>query len=119
MLHLFKDSKEASLKISLGTLLTIQVFSQILSGSVNMTFSILFGDWLKSMEMSTTVISWTYNVHNFIWYMVTSVSGPLAQRFGWRAASLPPAFITAAVFAIFPYVTSQITFFFLYSVVLG
>jgi len=95
------------------------IFTTIFSASINTSFSILFGEKLKDMEMSATVISWTYNVHLFIWYMDTCLSGPLTQKFGWRAASLPAALITAIIYGIFPFVTSQIAFFFMYSVVLG
>ena len=101
------------------TVLKKPLILQILSGSINMSFSILFGDKLKAMEMSATVISWTYNTHMFIWYMVTSISGPLSQRFGWRAASLPAALITAIVYGTFPYVYSQFLFSFMFSVILG
>lgn len=95
------------------------IYTTMISTSITTTFGLMFGPMMKSMNMSNTLISWTFNLHFFIWNMDTCISGPLTQKFGWRVVGFGSAVMSGVIFALFPFVTSPVIFFLLYSIILG
>ncbi|RXG62389.1 hypothetical protein Avbf_18503, partial [Armadillidium vulgare] len=53
-----------------------------------LSFSILFSPLLMSHSVSSTKISWIYNVYTLVWNLATIFIGPLCNEFGWRKIAI-------------------------------
>ncbi|RXG52021.1 Monocarboxylate transporter 12 [Armadillidium vulgare] len=60
----------------------------ILSQLPGVVFSILFSPLLMSHSVSSTKISWIYNVYTLVWNLATIFVGPLCNEFGWRKVAI-------------------------------
>ncbi|RXG72248.1 Monocarboxylate transporter 14, partial [Armadillidium vulgare] len=60
----------------------------ILSPFSGISFSILSSQLLMSHSVSSTKISWIYNVYTLVWNLATIFIGPLCSEFGWRKIAI-------------------------------
>ncbi|KAF2368353.1 Major facilitator superfamily [Trinorchestia longiramus] len=94
-------------------------FSQFIFIGLPLTFGILFHEKLTQMEVSSTTVTWIFNLFNFNFYVLRICSGALSDVFSWRSVGFVMSSMTALGYICMVFVNGPGLLCFLFSIVTG